>query len=180
MAFPLNPFPTRIFPGNVFPAAHVPVRFMPWTFPTKVFTVPGSSQSERIHNALKALAAGGAFVLVTYAEDGERGTGATVAPASIRCNDVTSTFQDATRNRRQAMQDRRTWKWKLYLGFHQEVSCEAFEEELLESPKRIPATDDLRQVQIRLVDASYTHPQQHGAAAGTTAVYTFEASQSPV
>lgn len=163
-------FPRTLFPSRL---------FVPRFFPQRELSVPGSTQKERIHNALVAVAAEGTFYLTTYTPDLLMEQGNTVAPASVRANEVAGSFQEAPRNRRAAMQDRRTWRWKLYLGFHQEVTCEAFENELMSAPMWLPATELLRQARILLVDVTYTHPQQHGAAAGTSAVYTFEIQQSP-
>lgn len=160
----------------MFPRRFFPLRF----FPSRAPTVPGTSQKERIQNALLAIAAAGSFFLVTY-DPVTAGLvrGAATTPKSIRSNEVSATYEEDSHYRRAFRQDRKVWRWKLYLAFDREVTCEAFEEDLLLTPRWIPRTGELRQVRLLLVDTTYTHPQQHQPAPGTTAVYTFEASQSP-
>ena len=160
----------------MFPRRFFPIRF----YPSRAPTIPGTSQKERIQNALVAVATAGSFFAVTYDPTTTNLVkGAAVSPATIRANETSATFQEDPKWRRDVRQDRKVWRWKLYLAFDREVTCEAFEEDLLLAPRWLPRTSELRQVRLLLVDSTYTHPTQHQAASGTTAVYTFEASQSP-
>lgn len=157
-----------------------PARFFPWRFfPRRSVVAPGTSQKARIHAALLQIGSLGAYPAITYGADGAMSAGASVAPATILANEISSAHvEQATHWRRGWRQDRKTWRWRLHLDFHVEVSLEAFEEDLLLYPRWIPATGTLRQVRLVFLSSAYTHPVTHGAAAGTKAAFDFEASQT--
>lgn len=157
-----------------------PARFFPWKFfPKRQPVAPGASQKARIHAALLQIGQLGVFPGVTYDEDGAMVAGASVAPASIYANEISSAhLEQAQHWRRGARQDRKVWKWRLHLAFKQEVSLEVFEEDLHEAPRWIPATSELRQVRLLMTGSTYTHPITHGAASGTTATFEFDAVQT--
>lgn len=156
--------------------------FTPRSFPRRTPTVPGSSQKERIHNALVDLASTGVFHTVTYSPTtGLQTRGDVAAPRTILTNEVSGAFlAQARRYRRGARQDRGTWRWRLIAAFDREVTLESFEEDLMNTPRWLPATSELRRVDLILVSSTYDHPQKHGAASGTTATFVFDASQAPL
>lgn len=107
--------------------------------------------------------------------------GDVAAPRTILTNEVSGAFlAQARRYRRGARQDRGTWRWRLIAAFDREVTLESFEEDLMNTPRWLPATSELRRVDLILVSSTYDHPQKHGAASGTTATFVFDASQAPL
>lgn len=157
-----------------------PARFFPWKFfPKRQDVAPGESQKARIHAALLQVASLGTFPEVTYDGDGAMVVGASVPPATILANEISSAHLEQARHwRRGAKQDRNVWKWRLYLAFNQEVTLEVFEDGLAAAPRWIPATSELRQVQLFLKSTTYHHPVTHDATVGTTVTFEFDAVQT--
>lgn len=137
-----------------------------------------------IQNALVNAADAGTFPTAVYSE--ARPSLLTEGPsadaASIEANEVRAAFDIDDRYGRSLRQERTAWSWILRLRFEQEVSLEAFETSLLESPITIARdTSDGRPLQVRLLlDASsYEHPPRGGSSNGTKAEYRFEADLCP-
>jgi hypothetical protein len=140
----------------------------------------------RVQNALVSAAMSGLFYKRQYDKDTKLVTlGASVLPAEALVNETSSTFVVGS-NRRRLVRQRATWTFDLILGFNVEVTCEAFEQRLLDKPIRVKVVK-LPDVQLQryasiileLVSAAPTHPVQQNGTRGTRVTYTFQARMRP-
>ncbi len=143
------------------------------------------SQDERIQRQLIAEAATGPFHPVSYDRDTKQKTVdllTTVTPGEAYAQAISTSFGDASRNRRTDRRERKAWRWHLACSFNQEVSLEAFEKRLI-GTNILLARDqdnDLAQVSLKLQSADPLHPPQQQPNRGTQVVFVFEAELSPV
>lgn len=103
-----------------------------------------------------------------------------VAPASAECNEVSSTFGVSNRTRTLS-HDRKAWLFELRLAFNQEVTIEAFEQYVLETPIYLACepANGLRRIILRLIRSTPVHPARQEPNQGTRVTFQFEAELSP-
>jgi hypothetical protein len=140
-------------------------------------------QKVRVHNYLINLVRSAKFYVATYGSDGKISfsESSTAVPKTIVANEVTSDFDiDAVFHRSKRL-SRTNWDWQLILGFDKEVILESFENLLMETHLHLAKdeTNDLRQVELRLISAEYTHPPKHQASSGTIVTYSFSVTIGP-
>jgi hypothetical protein len=140
-----------------------------------------SSQRLRIQAALVDEFSGVDFPVVTYQDDGTPNdaddTNTVAAHLPILCNEVEAAFQNDDRYRRGDRDERVGWRFEVIAKFPREVLLELFETSLLRDPPVLPATSDLPQVSLRLVETRAEHPVQKNGSSGTTVAMTFEAQE---
>lgn len=128
--------------------------------------------------------AGEFYVVETNANTGKTSTLLSTKAETIETltNETDANFDITRRHRRTFRDERRTWTWRLVLGFAQEVTIERFEEDLVRRPRVIPRDESLGfpQVTLRLRQTLYDHPVQQDANRGTRAILTFDAQLAPV
>lgn len=138
---------------------------------------------ERVYNAFVAACAPSLFHSVTINTTTKLATvdlNSAIAPASALANELSARFGPALLKRTRLTDDRTNWIWELILHFNQHVSCEAFEQRVVETPIRLDRDADHRQVLFHLRSTKIEHPLQQQPSNGTKAVFTFEVSLSPL
>ena len=151
-----------------------------WGLPFLIGGVIPVTLKKAIYDALIAAAKAGTFVEADY--DSATCTltqGLQVQPQSIEANETNSVYRTEGRHGRAVVQDRAQWGWLLILRFNEEVITELFEESLADNPICIErSVTGGRQVRMKFLDATYTHPPRVGASNGTEAKFRFTAELS--
>jgi hypothetical protein len=139
-----------------------------------------------IYNSLVEAIQAGPFLPVYYDSDLKTmaisSLSDAVPPASIAANEVSAVFGEAIRNRRQWIMERQSWRWLAIVKFNREVTCEVFEDVILNNPILLAAdkSTNRRQIQWYLVDVSYIHPPRQQPSSGTQVTFTIEIRLGPV
>lgn len=142
------------------------------------------TNKKRIYDALLARIKAATFPRVSY--DNAQcviNEQTSIPPETSLFNETRSTYTRRPKvNRRTQFQERDQWVWQLILDFHEEVTTELFERDLLSDPITL-ARDDMNGLEgvtlIMQENAWSPHPPQQQASNGTRATYQFVAELSP-
>ena len=140
----------------------------------------------RIQNKLIEIGQQGAYYPVSYDTETKLASvdqAQPIEPSEVLCNEISANFGLPQRKRTHYRRERLGWRFELIIGFHCEVTFEAFEDSLLEDPPvlpRDPSCGHDRQVILELVEApNYVHPYQQSSSAGSRVTLVFDARLSP-
>lgn len=103
-----------------------------------------------------------------------KSVGYEIRPAGFAAMETAGAFEEGALGRKREM-DRTGYRWQLRLEFNAPAMLEMFEDGLMDlDATSIPATPGLSmpQLDIRVQDVVYTHPQLQQGGNGTVAVYT--------
>lgn len=97
--------------------------------------------------------------------------GSNVAPASVECNEIGSTFKPSL-NRRSDRIDHATWSWQVILNFKGEVDFTNLRNALSNVP-------NLNGARVILERAKYTHPPRQEPSGGSRAEFVLNVLLRP-
>lgn len=135
----------------------------------------------RIQQFLVAFTKAGTFPSILYAAGmAQQPEDASVAPASVTCNETGSDWAIDDRDGRKLSQTRTNWNFEVRVAWDKEVSLELFEQAWAESPPLIAKDDPNypgdKNLHLFLVSIQVTHPVEQGGPKGTKAVLTIQAT----
>lgn len=117
------------------------------------------SLRQTIHDHIISLIKGGEFFEVSFdSEDSLILTSSIVVPESIAADETSSSFITDPRMGLSLQRKRSEWIWQAKVKFGRKVSCEAFEEDLLNNPPKVQTTENPpRRCVIELISSTYNH-----------------------